>query len=73
MVPSYKDVQRYETKSYDFNKWNDAGTACGIMSPTNIYTFPASNGTTCTKTADWKTTTTYKTDKITLASAPEKA
>ena len=73
VVPSYKDVQRYETKSYDFNKWNDAGTACGIMSPTNIYTFPASNGTTCTKTADWKTTTTYKTDKITLASAPEKA
>ena len=36
------------------------------------YTFPPYDGTTCTKTANWTTNTTYSTESVTLADAPTK-
>ena len=61
-----------KTTSYPFSGWsNSSTTTCGTWAAP-YYTYPAnSNGTTCTKTAQWKTiwTTSTSTWKITLPSA----
>ena len=70
-TPSNQKPAKLRKTTYTFNKWNNAGTACGGMNGTT-YTFPPYDGTTCTKTANWTTNTTYSTESVTLADAPIK-
>ena len=65
-TPSQQSAARTTTTSYTFSSWGDSSN-CGTLS-SGTYTFPANNGTTCTKTANYSTSSSTTTAPVTLAS-----
>ena len=49
-----KTLTKKTTTTYTFKEWSNSGSGCGSMNGTT-YTFSSSDGTTCTKTAQWTT------------------
>ena len=52
---SDQSLTKKTTIGYGFDGWTDSGSGCGSMSG-RTYTFSSSDGTTCTKTAQWSST-----------------
>ncbi len=69
--PDNKTVNANKITSYLFNRWDNTGQCGDFVS--GVYTFPDTNGTTCTKKANWLVETNIDGEYVTLASAITRA